>query len=162
MYKYLHSMSIISDGLLKLSFGFIFFNYGYAKLNNLILGNGEGLIKMIATMPVFNIFPVFFSWTLALAEISIFLGLLYGVLSFFPFSSLITKLSGILSLFITIVIIYQHIFVWGDNIFTYGPVEFLNIVDGGKAIFGQVLFLPISLYIIFSNSQNSNYISDTK
>ena len=54
------------------------------------------------------------------------------------------------------------IFVWGDNIFTYGPVEFLNIVDGGKAIFGQVLFLPISLYIIFSNSQNSNYISDTK
>ena len=59
MYKYLHSMTIISDGLLKLSFGFIFFNYGYAKLNNLILGNGEGLIKMIATIPVFNIFPVF-------------------------------------------------------------------------------------------------------
>ena len=60
MYKYLHSMSIISDALLKLSFGFIFFNYGYAKLNNLILGNGEGLIKMIATMPIFNIFLFFF------------------------------------------------------------------------------------------------------
>ena len=123
MYKYLHSMSIISEGLLKLSFGFIFFNYGYAKLNNLILGNGEGLIKMIATMPIFNIFPVFFSWALALAEISIFIGLLYGVISFLPFSNLITKLSGILSLFISIVIIYQHIFAWGDNIFTYGPIK---------------------------------------
>ena len=162
MYKNLNSMSIISDGLLKLSFGFIFFNYGYAKLNNLILGNGEGLIKMIASMSVFNIFPVFFSWTLALAEIFIFIGLLYGVLSFFPYSNLVTKLSGLLSLFITIVIVHQHIFVWGDNVFTYGPVEFLNIADGGKAIFGQVLFIPISLYIIFSNSQNSNYISDTK
>ena len=98
----------------------------------------------------------------SLSRNNIFIGLLYGVISFFPFSNLITKLSGILSLFISIVIIYQHIFAWGDNIFTYGPIEFLNIADGGKAIFGQVLFLPISLFIIFCNSLNSNYISDTK
>ena len=127
MYKYQYWISIISDALLKLCFGLVFFNYGYAKLNMLFLGNGEGLISMVSTIPIFSILPVFFSWTLALSEIIVFLGLLYGILRFLPFSNLITKLSGLLSLLITIVIIYQHIFAWGDNIFSYGPFNFLNV-----------------------------------
>ena len=132
MYKYQYWISIISDALLKLFFGLIFFNYGYAKLNMLFLGNGEGLINMVSTIPIFSILPVFFSWTLALSEIIVFLGLLYGILSFLPFSNLITKLSGLLSLLITIVIIYQHIFAWGDNIFSYGPFDFLNVELSNK------------------------------
>ena len=128
----------------------------------LFLGNGEGLINMVSTIPIFSILPVFFSWTLALSEIIVFLGLLYGILSFLPFSNLITKLSGLLSLSITIVIIYQHIFAWGDNIFSYGPFDFLNVEEGKKSIFGQILFFPISLYIIFNNYQSNNYINDSK
>ena len=162
MYKYQYWISIISDALLKLFFGLIFFNYGYAKLNMLFLGNGEGLINMVSTIPIFSILPVFFSWTLALSEIIVFLGLLYGILSFLPFSNLITKLSGLLSLLITIVIIYQHIFAWGDNIFSYGPFSFLNVEEGKKSIFGQILFFPISLYIIFNHYQRNNYINDSK
>ena len=162
MYKYQHWISIFSDALLKLCFGFIFFNYGYAKLNMLFLGNGEGLINMVSTIPIVGIFPIFFSWTLAFAEIIVFLGLLYGILSFLPFSNLITKLAGLVSLLITIVIVYQHIFAWGDNVFSYGPFDFLNIEEGKKSIFGQILFFPISLYIIFSNSHNNTYINDTK
>ena len=117
---------------------------------------------MVATIPFFSTFPVFFSWSLALAEIAIFIGLIYGVLNFLPYSNLITKLSGLLSLILSIIIIYQHIFVWGDNVFSYGPFSFLNIEDGGKAVFGQILFFPISLYIIFNNTQNNNYINDEK
>ena len=111
MYKYQYWIFICSDALLKLCFGLIFFNYGYGKLNMLFLGNGEGLISMVSSIPIFGILLVFFSWTLALSEIIVFLGLLYGILSFLPFSNFITKLAGLLSLLITIVIIYQHIFV---------------------------------------------------
>ena len=52
---------------------------------------------MVATIPFFSTFPVFYSWSLAIAEIAIFIGLMYGVLSFLPYSNLITKLSGLLS-----------------------------------------------------------------
>ena len=162
MYKYQYWISVISDALLKLCFGFIFFNYGYAKLNMLFLGNGEGLINMVSTIPIFGIFPIFFSWTLALAEIIVFLGLLYGILNFLPFSNIATKLSGLLSLLITIVIIYQHIFAWGDNVFSYGPFELLNVEEGKKAIFGQFLFIPISMYIIFNNKLNLSALNENK
>ena len=162
MYKYSFWISIFSDALLKLSFGFIFFNYGYAKLTNLLYGNGQGLVNMVATIPLFKVLPVFFSWSLAIAEIIVFIGLLYGILSFLPFSNIATKLSGLLSLIITIIIVYQHIYVWGDNVFSYGPFDFLNIEEGKKTIFGQILFFPISLYIIFHNTQNNNYINESK
>ena len=162
MYKKIYFISLFSDALLKLSFGFIFFNYGYAKLNSLFLGKGEGLINMVSTIPFFSTFPVFYSWSLAIAEIAIFIGLMYGVLNFLPYSNLITKLSGLLSLILSIIIIYQHIFAWGDNVFSYGPFSFLNIEDGKKTVFGQILFFPISLYIIFNNTQNNNYINDEK
>ena len=46
--------------------------------------------------------------------------------------------------------------------FNYGPFSFLNIEDGKKTVFGQILFFPISLYIIFNNTQNNNYINDEK
>ena len=162
MYKFSHFMTISSDVLLKLTFGFIFFNYGYAKLENLILGNAEGLINMVSSIPIFGFFPILFSWILAFSELTIFIGLLYGLFSFLPYSNFATKLSGLLALLITTVIIYLHIFAWGDNIFIYGPFEFLNVQDDGKSVFGQILFIPISFYIIFSNSQNNNNISDAK
>ena len=50
MYKNMYFITLFSDALLKLSFGFIFFNYGYAKLT-IFLGKGEGLINMVATIP---------------------------------------------------------------------------------------------------------------
>ena len=37
---------------------------------------------MVATIPIFSTFPVFYSWSLAIAEIAIFIGLIYGVLNF--------------------------------------------------------------------------------
>tara|TARA_S200000501_G_C20801234_1_gene734145 strand:- start:857 stop:1345 length:489 start_codon:yes stop_codon:yes gene_type:complete len=162
MFKYSLLLSIISDIFLKVSFGLIFFNYGYAKLKNLLNDNGEGLINMVTTIPFFSIFPVFFSWSLAIGEVFVLLGLVYGIFYFLPFSNLLTKLAGIMSLIISIVIVYQHILVWGDNIFSYGPFEIFNIQEGKKSIFGQILFLPISVYIIFNNRISLLLVSDNK
>ena len=162
MFKYSYIFTILSDAFLKICFGLIFFNYGYGKLSGLLSENSQGLINMVSTIPLFSIFPVFFSWGLAIAEISILIALFYGLFNFLPFSNFITKFAGIVSLIISIVIVYQHIFAWGDNIFSYGPFEFLNALEGKKSIFGQFLFIPISFYIIFSFRPNFNLINDTK
>ena len=162
MYKYNIILSTLSDAFLKLSFGIIFFNYGYGKLINLITGNSEGLVNMISSIPLFGTFPLFFSWGLALGEIGVLIALFYGLFYFLPLSNEITKTAGIVSLIISLVIVYQHIYAWGDNIFAYGPFEGLNIEEGKKSIFGQFLFIPISIYIIFSSRPNYNIINDTK
>ena len=162
MYKYNLILSVLSEAFLKLSFGLIFFNYGYGKLKSLLTNNSDSLINMVSTIPIFGKFPVLFSWALALGEIFILIGLIYGLFNFLPLSNIVTKLAGLISLIISLVIVYQHIFVWGDNVFNYGPFNFLNVADGGKAIFGQILFLPISLYIFFSNTQNNYLINDPK
>ena len=59
MYKKMYFISLFSDALLKLSFGFIFFNYGYAKLNSLFWGKGR-TVNMVATIPIFKVLPIFF------------------------------------------------------------------------------------------------------
>tara|TARA_B100000029_G_C17492617_1_gene929672 strand:- start:49 stop:537 length:489 start_codon:yes stop_codon:yes gene_type:complete len=162
MYKYTIILSSLSDAFLKLSFGIIFFNYGYGKLMNLITGNSEGLVSMVSSIPLFGTFPLFFSWVLALGEIGVLIALFYGLFYFLPLSNAITRVAGIVSLIISLVIVYQHIYAWGDNIFLYGPFEILNIEEGKKSIFGQFLFIPISIYIIFSSRPNNNMINDTK
>ena len=93
-----------------------------------------------------------------------FMGLFtfYGLFYFLPFSNAITKTAGIVSLIISLVIVYQHVYAWGDNIFAYGPFKILNIEEGKKSIFGQFLFIPISIYIIFSSRPNYNIINDAK
>ncbi len=162
MKKYQLILFTISDAFLKLSFGLVFFNYGYGKLITLATGNPEALISMIEAIPLFGRLPIFFSWVLALGEVGILLGLIYGLFYTLPISNLVTKISGIVSLIISLVIVYQHLFSWGDNIFSYGPFDFLNTQDGKKSIFGQFLFLPISMYIIFSTRPNLNIINDSK
>ena len=162
MFKYINIFPLLSDFILKSSLGIIFFNYGYGKLQKLINGQGDNLIQMVSSIPFFGILPVFFSWTLALSETLIIFALIYGTFTFLPLSILITKLAGIISLIISLVIVYIHVFMWGDNIFTHGPFEFLNIQEGKKAIFGQALFVPISIYIIFNNRANLFLINDNK
>ena len=88
--------------------------------------------------------------------------LLYGLFNFLPLTNIITKIAGVISFIISIVIMYQHIYAWGDNIFSYGPFDFLNVNEGKKSVFGQFLFLPISVYIIFSSRSNFNIINETK
>ena len=65
-------------GILKLSFGLIFFNYGYGKLIKLTSGEGAGLIGMVSSIPIFSIFPLFFAWSLALTETFVIFALIYG------------------------------------------------------------------------------------
>ncbi len=155
-------LSVLSDALLKLCFGLIFFNYGYGKLKSMITGNSDGLINMVASIPYFGSFPLFFSWTLALGEMIILFALIYGLFYSLPFSNFITKVAGFLSLIISFVIVYQHVFAWGDNIFSYGPFNFLNASEGKKAIFGQFLFIPISMYIIFNSRPMYSFINADK
>ncbi|MBF96377.1 MAG: hypothetical protein CMJ13_04040 [Pelagibacterales bacterium] len=162
MFKNNYFFYFLSDAFLKLSFGLIFFNYGYGKLSSLLSGNSEGLVNMVSSIPFFNNFPFFFSWALALGEIGVLIALFYGLFYSLPFSNLVTKIAGIMSLVISLVIVYQHIFAWGDNIFSYGPFEIFNAKEGKKPIFGQFLFIPISIYIIFSNKNNYNLVNDTK
>ena len=57
-------------------------------------------------------------------------------------------------------VIYLHIFVWGDNLFSHGPFEVLNTEEGKKVVFGQFLFIPISLYIIFNNRINLSIVNE--
>ena len=152
----------ISDAFLKLSFGIIFFNYGYTKLITLTSGNPVSLVSMINEIPFFGSFPLFFAWILALGEIGVLIGLVYGLFYSFPLSNIITKVTGLLSFIISIIIVYQHLYAWGDNIFSYGPFNFLNTKEGKTAIFGQFMFLPISAYIIFSSRPNLNIINDSK
>ena len=63
MRKYQIILNIFSDVFLKLSFGLIFFNYGYGKLTNLLSGNSDALISMVASIPLFGELPIFFSNT---------------------------------------------------------------------------------------------------
>ena len=121
-----------------------------------------GSIYLASSIPLFGAFPFFFSWVLALSEILIIFALIYGCFSFLPISNLVTKIAGLFSLIISIVIVYIHIYVWGDNIFSHGPFEILNIQEGKKAIFGQVLFIPISIYIIFNNRGSFSLVNDNK
>ena len=162
MRKYQIILNIFSDIFLKLSFGLIFFNYGYGKLTNLLSGNSDALISMVASIPLFGELPIFFSWSLALGEIGVLIALIYGLFNFLPFSNIVTKITGIVALIISLVIVYQHLFSWGDNIFVYGPFNFLNATEGKKSIFGQFLFRPISCYIVFSSRPSFNIINDTK
>ena len=160
MFRYLNIFSLFADMTLKLSLGLIFFNYGYGKLLKLINGEGSGLIGMVASIPFFGNYPVFFSWTLALTETLVIFAFIYGYMSFLPISNFISRFAGFLCLIISIVIIYLHIFVWGDNLFSHGPFEALNSGEGKKAVFGQFLFIPISLYIIFNNRINLSVINE--
>ncbi len=160
--KYQIIFNLLSDAFLKISLGIVFFNYGFGKLNNLLSGNAEGLINMVTTIPFFGNFPFFFSWILAISETGILIMLLYGLFNFLPLTNIITKIAGVISFIISLVIMYQHIYAWGDNIFSYGPFDFLNVNEGKKSVFGQFLFLPISVYIIFSSRSNFNIINETK
>ena len=162
MLRSLNIFSLISDIILKLSFGLIFFNYGYGKLIKLISGEGAGLIGMVSSIPIFGTFPLFFSWSLALTETFVIFALIYGYFSFLPCSNFISRFSGFLCLIISLTIVYVHIFMWGDNLFSNGPFEFLNAQEGKKSIFGQFLFIPISIYIIFNSRINFLAINENK
>ncbi len=162
MFKSLNIFSLLADIILKLSFGLIFFNYGYNKLIKLISGEGSGLIGMVASIPIFGSFPLFFSWSLALSETFVIFALIYGCFSFLPYSNFISRFSGFICLIISLTIVYIHIFMWGDNLFSNGPFDFLNIQEGKKSIFGQFLFIPISIYIIFNNRINYLAINENK
>ena len=162
MFRSLNIFSLILDIILKLSFGLIFFNYGYGKLIKLISGEGAGLIGMVSSIPIFSIFPLFFAWSLALTETFVIFALIYGYFSFLPCSNFISRFSGFLCLIISLTIVYVHIFMWGDNLFSNGPFEFLNTQEGKKSIFGQFLFIPISIYIIFNSRINFLAINENK
>ena len=162
MIKYINIFPWLTDLIIKLSIGIIFFNFGYQKFIKLINNEGEDLIIMVSNIFFFGSLPVFFSWALALSEVIVIFFLIYGFFSFLPLANLITKIAGILCLIISIVIVYQHIFVWGDNIFTNGPFDFFNASEGNKSVFGQVLFIPISLYIIFNNRVETSLLNDHK
>ncbi len=162
MFKYFNIFPLLSDFLLKTSLGIVFFNYGWGKFQKLLSGQGEDLIAMVSSIPFFGFFPVLFAWILALSETLILFALIYGYFNFFPISNLITKIAGLFSLIISLVIVYMHICVWGDNVFSHGPFEILNVEDGKKAIFGQVLLIPISFYIIFNNRGNYLFVNENK
>ena len=162
MIKYLNIFPFLTDLIIKVSIGIIFFNFGYQKLIKLINNEGQDLIIMVSNIILFGSFPVLFSWVLALSEVIVIFFLIYGIFTFLPMANLITKIAGMLCLIISIVIVYQHIFVWGDNIFLNGPFDFLNAPEGNKSVFGQVLFIPISLYIIFNNRLDSSFINYNK
>ena len=148
--KIYSTTSLLTDIFIKLSLGLIFFNYGYGKMESLISGDHQRLVNMVSTIPVFQYYPLFFSWCAALSETIIIFALIYGIFISLPYSTLITKIAGVLSFILSFVICYQHIFVWGDNIFQYGPFTFLNVEDGKKSIFGQFLLIPLSMYVIFN------------
>ncbi len=162
MPKFLNIFSIFADLGLKLSLGLIFFNYGYGKLSKLLKGEAEGLIGMVASIPVFGMFPFFFSWCLAITETFVIFAFICGYINFLPFSNFVSRFAGFLCLIISIVIVYLHVFVWGDNFFSHGPFEALNAEEGKKAVFGQFLFIPISIYIIFNNRINFSALSENK
>ena len=162
MIKYINIFPWLTDLIIKLSIGIIYFNFGYEKFIKLINNEGEDIIIMVSNIFFFGSLPVFFSWTLALSEVIIIFFLIYGFFSFLPLANLITKIAGTLCLIISIVIVYQHIFVWGDNIFINGPFDFFNASEGNKSVFGQVLFIPISLYIIFNNRVEISLLNDHK
>jgi hypothetical protein len=162
MIKYINIFPWLTDLIIKLSIGIIFFNFGYQKFIKLINNEGEDIIIMVSNIFFFGSLPVFFSWALALSEVIVIFFLIYGIFSFLPLANLITKIAGILCLTISIVIVYQHIFVWGDNIFTNGPFDFFNASEGNKSVFGQVLFIPISLYILFNNRVETSILNDHK
>ena len=85
MFKYFNILSFFTDILIKLFLGIVFFNYGYVKLTNMINSDSLILIDMVQKIPFFGLFPVFFSWVLALSETMIIFGLLYGIFSFLPY-----------------------------------------------------------------------------
>ena len=159
MSRYHHITYFITDITLKLSLGLIFFNYGFGKLNKLINQEADGLIGMVASIPFFGIFPLFSSWMLALTETFAIFAFLYGYTNF-SLSNFISRFTGLLCLIISIIIVYLHVYAWGDNLFSHGPFESLNIEEGKKAVFGQFLFIPISLYIIFNNRINLSTINE--
>ena len=162
MIKYLNIFPFLTDFFLKMSIGIIFFNYGYQKLIKLISNEGNDLIIMVSNMIFFGSSPVFFSWALALSEFLVIFLLIYGLFNFLPLANFFSKIAGMLCLIISIVIVYQHIFIWGDNVFSSGPFNFLNAEEGKKQIFGQVLFIPISFYIIFNNRAAISFLNDNK
>ena len=155
-------MSLITDVFIKLSLGLVFFNYGYGKLLSLLNGSSQNLENMISTIPVFGYYPVFFSWCAALSETLIIFALVYGIFISLPYSIIISRIAGILSLILSLVIFYQHTITWGDNLFSHGPIEFLNVIDGKKPVFGQFLLIPMSLYIIFNSKISYLITSDNK
>ena len=162
MFKYFNILSFFTDILIKMFLGIVFFNYGYVKLVKMLSSDSMGLINMVQKIPLFGLFPVFFSWLLALSETMIIFSLLYGIFSFLPYSNIISRFTGLICLFLSIIILYQHIFVWGDNIFSDGPFPFMNINEDGKTILGQFLLVPLSLYITFHSRQNVFLINDGK
>ena len=162
MFKYYNIFSFLTDIIIKLFLGIVFFNYGYVKLLNLINYKADGLINMVSNIVIFSFAPIFFSWCLAISETLVIFALIYGILSFLPYSNFISRFTGLICLLLSIIILYQHIFVWGDNIFSYGPFDLLNIKETGKTILGQFLLMPLSLYVIFHNRQNLFLINDSK
>ena len=159
MSRYHNITFFITDITLKLSLGLIFFNYGFGKLTKLISQEADGLIGMVASIPLFGIFPLFSSWMLALTETFAIFAFIYGYTNF-SLSNFISRFTGLLCLIISIIIVYLHVFTWGDNLFSHGPFESLNIEEGKKSVFGQFLFIPISLYIIFNNRINLSTINE--
>tara|TARA_A100001015_G_C14761058_1_gene621451 strand:- start:170 stop:658 length:489 start_codon:yes stop_codon:yes gene_type:complete len=162
MFKYFNILSFFTDILIKLFLGIVFFNYGYVKLTNMINSDSLILIDMVQKIPFFGLFPVFFSWVLALSETMIIFGLLYGIFSFLPYSSIVSRITGLVCLFLSLIILYQHIFIWGDNIFSYGPFKFMNVNEEGKTVLGQFLIVPLSLYVTFHSRQSIFLINDGK
>ncbi len=161
MFKFSNLFSVLTDVFIKLSLGLIFFNFGYGKLENLINNEAQNLINMVDSIILFGTAPVFFSWCLALSETFIIIGLIYGLFVVLPYSNTISRFSGLLALLISLVILYQHIYVWGDNIFLDGPIEILNASEGKKSVYAQFLFVSLSMYIVF-NKQNPNLNIENK
>ena len=162
MYKYLTIFNFFADAFIKLSLGIIFFNYGIGKASALLNGTADSLVNMVTSMPFLGLFPLFFSWMLALSESTAVFFLIYGLFSFLPFHNIISRITGFVCLIISIIIVYQHIFVWGDNIFPFGPFSFLNVSEEGKPIFGQFLFIPMSFYIVLNSKGYPSKIDESK
>ncbi len=162
MFRPLNIFSLIADIFLKLSLGIAFFNYGYGKLIKLINNEADSLINMVSNIPFFGLFPVFFSWSLALTESLVIFAFIYGYINILPFTNFISRFAGFLCLIISLVIIYLHITVWGDNLFSHGPFDSLNIKEGKNTVLGQFLFIPISIYILLNNRINHSALNDNK
>ena len=134
------------------------FNYGYGKLIKLPNQEADGLIGMVASIPFFGIFPLFSSWILALTETFAIFAFIYGYTNF-SLSNFISRFTGFLCLIISIIIVYLHVFAWGDNLFSHGPFESLNIEENilNKSLDKKIQFSWIKKGIFDFCYQNKNW-----
>ena len=113
---------------------------------------------MVASIPFFGIFPLFSSWILALTETFAIFAFIYGYTNF-SLSNFISRFTGFLCLIISIIIVYLHVYAWGDNLFSHGPFESLNIEEG-KIINGKINKVTEKFVFLFVEGLKSEPVLD--